>query len=485
MSSSARFSFWDGLLPFAVSVFLLAGGCFLFGDDAGNGFHQLALLSGAGVALLISRLRGGPSLGAVLGVVRGLFGAVFPTFLFLILVGFLSVSWLLAGVIPSAVFFGIKYSSGRWFLVLVPLCTGIMAFACGSSWLTVGTMGVVFLSVGEVLGFPAPLVAGAVLSGAYFGDKLTPLSETTVLAASMTDTPLMGHVRHMMWTSVVGFGLSLVLFGAAGLYYGGGDGLAEEGVAVMRLLGERFDIRGVWLLVPLFVLALIGLGVPSLWVLFAGSVVGIGIAVCFQWTFLCLLGDCSGFWGVVRVIFSSCFWGVEVADGHFVMDRLCLSGGVWGMRGTLSIIVSSLVFSGIMEGTGLLDRLVSASLGSSPSRGMLVLYASMMGVFFNITVADQYLAIILCCRIFLPLFRRAGLANVNVARVVEDAATVTSPLVPWNTCGVMQARVLGVSTLSYLPFAWFNLLSPLVSIGFGFLDIKLTRVADDKDGDEV
>ena len=467
------FTLWEALFPFAVSVFLLvvSNYCWHVHTELLN---ACALLLGACVALLLSWRRGISPRRALNGVLMNI-QPILPTLWFLLLIGAVSVAWVLGGIIPASIYYGIKYLSPKFFLVAVTLFSAAMGIACGSSWLTVATMGVAFLSIGNVLGFPGPLVAGAIISGAYFGDKLTPLSETTVLAASMTQTPLLKHVRYMLWTSIPTFIVSLGMFYFLGREYGHPNNNINY-QTTLALLEENFSIRAAWLLVPFAMIVLTGLGVSPIFTLSIGVLLGLGIAFYAQPVFLGHVTQESmqGSWQKLYFMLKKTFWGIEVAHKNPIMKKLLCRYGILGMWSTLMIILASLTLSGVMEGTGLLDTLVS-KIKKRPSNTSLILMSTATAIFFNLTVADQYLAIILTSKIFTPLFAEQGLASENTSRAVEDAATVTSPLITWNTCGTMQAKVLGIPTMSYLPYCFFNLLSPAISILFMACDIKIAK----------
>ena len=476
MSATKRvqFSLATSLLPFFVTLGLLLFFTYRYGEEAGEGYNQLALAVGALVAIGIGLCRKvDPRV-----IWRGVLGnmkPVVPTLLFFFFFGTISVSWLLGGIIPTTIYYGLKYLSPATFLMTIALFSALMGLACGSSWLTIGTMGVAFLGVGKIMGFPPPWVAGAIISGAYFGDKLTPLSETTILAASMTKTKLLRHVRYMLLTSVPCFVVTLGCFGLLGLLHTA-EGTVDDREVVMGLLEERFYISPLLLLIPLQVMVFTMVGFPPLVILSVGTLLGVFAGLIYQAPFLAEIMHSTSFswleglWGVVR----SLFVGVTVEDGHPVMERLLSSGGIWGMWPTLTIIVAAVLLGGAMEGTGLLHTLMDR-IGKMCSYRMLVLLTTCVAIFFNITLADQYLAIILASKIFLPLFSVHGLASENLSRAVEDAATVTSPLVPWNTCGVMQAKVLNVATMDYLPYCFFNLLSPLFSIAYHAFGINIAK----------
>ncbi|MEM9569568.1 MAG: Na+/H+ antiporter NhaC family protein [Bacteroidota bacterium] len=480
-----NFKAWELGIPFFVSLLCLSFSSYWFGSSAGEGPYQLSLLLGTLVVILVGT-RKGIQWNDVKIAIKDNIKPIIPTLIFLVLIGAISVVWLISGIIPSAIYYGLYLLKPAIFLPAVALFAGLMALACGSSWLTVGTIGVAFLGIGNVLGFPLPLVAGAIISGAYFGDKLTPLSETTVLASSMTKTPLLTHVRYMLWTSIPAFLISLALFSLFGLWYS--QSLADstsyiDKQDVMQLLDKKmFTINALFLLIPVGVIVATMLGYCPLRILFGGIIVGALMAWYFQFEFLDRLGYldnkgprdiCLSNSQYLQVILKKICIGMELEDEeNEVIKSLFSNGGIWGMWPTITIIIFSVIFCGVLEGTGLLQGLMDRVMDTS-SRGKLMALTIGIAIFFNITVADQYLAIILTCKMFDKLFQKQGLSSENLSRTVEDAATVTSPLVPWNTCGAAQARVLGISTLAYAPFCFFNILSPIISIIVGIWGFKI------------
>lgn len=481
-----KFKVWELVLPFAISLLCLSFSSYQFGSSAGEGPYQLSLLVGALVAIAIGK-RKGTQLSSIWQCMKGNIKPIMPTLIFLVLIGAISVVWLISGIIPSAIYYGLFLLKPVIFLPAVALFSGLMALACGSSWLTVGTIGVAFLGIGNVLGFPLPLVAGAIISGAYFGDKLTPLSETTVLAASMTKTPLLVHVRYMLWTSIPAFLVSLGIFSALGFWYSRGltdSTSSTDKMTVMELLDKKmFSISILSLLIPVGVIGATMLGYCPLRILFGGIIIGGLIAWYFQFEFLDRLGYIDGMGErniplsnlqYLKVILKKICVGMELKDeDHPIIKPLFSNGGIWGMWPTITIIIFSVIFCGALEGTGLLQGLMNRVM-ETPSRGKLIVLTTLTAIFFNITVADQYLAIILTCKMFAHLFEKHRMSSENLSRTVEDAATVSSPLVPWNTCGAAQARVLGISTMAYAPFCFFNILSPIVSIIVGIWGFKIS-----------
>ena len=471
-----KFSIAELLLPFGISVPILSISSYVYGDSAGKGLYQVALLLGAVVALMIGQRKGLPW-DTVKKSFHSNIKPVFPTLVFLLLIGAISVIWLFSGIIPTAIYYGLHVLHPKAFLPLVMFSCSMMSLACGSSWLAVGTMGVSFIGIGNLLGFPSAIVAGAIISGAYFGDKISPLSETTILASSMTKTPLLTHVRYMMWTSIPAFLLAFVLFLVGGFWYTYGLEISPSTLdsnEMKEVLEELFAIRFLFLLVPGAIIIFTMLGFSPLKVLGAGCLCSVVIAWYWQREFLDEIGDkhYETGWDYFVLLCSKSLLGMRYSPNEGFISNLLTSEGIVGMWPTITIILAATTFGSAMESTGILNALMTRVVDVS-SRGKLITLAIVVSIFLNITIADQCLAIILTCKMFSPLFKKQHLSSENVSRTAEDAATVTSPLVPWNTCGSTQARVLGIPTLSYLPFSFFNILSPIFGILFGVLGIKI------------
>ena len=484
-TTSPPFGLFTLLSPFFVSLSLLGLATYYFGNDASEGYYQLALLTGALVAIGITYNKG-VAWKQIWKHLMADIKPIIPTLLFLLLVGATGVSWVIGGVIPTAVYYGVASLTPASFLVVVALLSAAMGLACGSSWLTIGTMGVAFLNIGRVMGLPEPLVAGAIISGAYCGDKLTPLSETTILASAMTNTSLLCHVRYMLWTSIPTFLLTLLIFALLGNQYTTeGEAYRAKAVDFMGTLSATFKVDLAYLLLPLFVIGLTLLAFPPLVILGLGAIVGACFTLYHQQPLLDILaeGKIDSLWERISFLLNKMLWGISLPEGAIPAELKGIfqsCGGIWGMWPTITIVFASVVLSGVLEATGILRGLLDRITRSAPKRA-LVTMTVLTAIFFNITMADQYLAIILASKLFKELFQGAGLASENLSRSVEDAATVTSPLVPWNTCGSAQAKVLKVPTLDYLPFCFFNWLSPLVTILLNFFNIRISRIAKKRD----
>jgi len=415
---------------------------------------QVPLLAAAMVASLMAvRLgfRWASIQDSFLDGIRLALGAV----LILLVVGMLIGTWIASGVVPMLIVWGLKLLSPGAFLVAACAVCAVVSLVSGSSWTTAGTVGVALIGVGQGLGVPLPMVAGAIVSGAYFGDKMSPLSDTTNLAPGVAGAELFDHVRHMIWTTGPSFLIALVLYWLLGLSYGGGEASAGDIDAIIATVTQNFNLSG-WLVVPpLLVLGLVIARVPALPALVIGTVFG-GVAA-------------SALQGATLAeVLNISYDGFVAETGVAAVDDLLTRGGMSSMYGTVGIILCAMCFGGVMEKSGMLGRIADAILHLARSRGGLV--AATLGTCtgINLVASDQYLAIVVPGRMYRTAFLRQGLHPKNLSRCLEDAGTLTSPLIPWNSCGAYMFATLGVFPLAYLPFAFLNLLNPLISALYGF-----------------
>ena len=466
---------WHALVPIIVLIALLAINVVVFGDGGLEGPNQLALLFAASVALGIGLLQGRSFHELLEHIVRGITTAI-GALLILLLIGALAATWLISGIVPAMIDHGLMLLSPKVFLFAACLVCCVVSLATGSSWSTAATVGIALMGIGKAMGMHEGMVAGAVISGAYFGDKLSPLSDTTNLAPAVAGTDLFSHIRYMLNTTIPSIVLALLVFLGIGLF--ASASIEADGTEALRAAIEaRFSI-GWWLyLVPLAVVVMILRKVPALPALFIGMLLGALFAVIFQWTLLTELAGGSSWRGIYRVLLGSMGSGISVTTGNATVDELLVAKGMAGMLKTIWLILCAMVFGGAMEGTGLLQRLASAILSRVHSDGGLIAATASTCVVVNTTASDQYLSIVLPGRMFAPVYQERGLHPKVLSRALEDSGTVTSALVPWNTCGAYMGSVLGVATLTYLPFCFFNLLSPLMTILQGALNWRIARIA--------
>jgi NhaC family Na+:H+ antiporter len=347
------------------------------------------------------------------------------------------------------------------FLVATLIICSIVSLGTGSSWSTAGTVGVALMAVGQGLGIPAPMVAGAIISGAYFGDKMSPLSDTTNLAPAVAGTDVFSHIRHMMYTTTPGYVIALLLYAVIGLRFSGGILKGGQIDQVLKAIEAGFFIHPVLLLPLVLVIGMVVLRIPPLPALFGGTCLGGLFAVIFQHQ------------GVASV-FAAAHSGYVADTGVKMVDELLSRGGLESMMSTVALILCALSFGGIMEKSGMLETIARALLRFARSTGSLVLTTILSCIGMNVIAADQYMAVVIPGRMFKKAFDARGLHPKNLSRCLEDASTLTSALIPWNSCGAFMYATLGVYPLHYLPFAFLNLANPLVSIFYGYTGITMT-----------
>lgn len=468
-------SLLQALIPLVVLVLLLGLNVVVFGDAGLEGPNQIALLMAGAIALLIGIVNGKRFEHLMEHVTQSITLAL-GAILILLLIGALTGTWLISGIIPAMIHHGLLLLSPKIFLMAACVVCAVVSLATGSSWSTVATVGIALLGIGKAMGFSEGLVAGAVISGAYFGDKLSPLSDTTNLAPAVAGTDLFTHIRYMLLTTVPTMSLTLLLFTAIGLF---SDPVAEmaDTEAFHAAIRSKFEI-GWWLyLVPLAMVVMIARRVPVLPALLAGVLLGALFALLFQPRLIQELATGDG--GAVRqgyeVVLTAMGPGIAVVTGHEAVDELLSAKGMRGMLNTIWLILCALSFGGAMEGAGLLQRITTSVMRLVKGDASLVATTAASCIFVNTSASDQYLSIVLPGRMFAPVFKARGLAPQVLSRTLEDSGTVTSALVPWNTCGAYMSGVLGVATLSYLPFCFFNLLSPLMTVAVAALGWRLAR----------
>jgi NhaC family Na+:H+ antiporter len=375
--------------------------------------------------------------------------------LILMVVGTMIGTWILGGVVPTMIFYGLKILSPGIFLVATMVICSIVSLGTGSSWSTAGTVGLALIGVGGALGIPLPMVAGSIISGAYFGDKMSPLSDTTNLA----------HIRHMVYTTAPGYIIALILYGVIGMRYSGGTLEAPEISAMLNTMQASFFIHPLLLLPPVLVIAMVMKRIPPLPALLGGTVIGGICAVAAQ---------SSSLADVIGAAHS----GYVSATGVAEVDDLLTSGGLMSMMETVALIICALSFGGIMEGTGMLEVIARSLLAMIKGTGSLVTTTVLSCIGMNAIASDQYIAIVIPGRMYKNAFERRGLHPKNLSRALEDSGTLTSPLVPWNSCGAFMWATLGVYPLAYLPYAFRNLLTPIISILYGFTGITMEKTSE-------
>lgn len=455
----------DALVPLLFLVAALVVSLRFFGEDSSYGPNQLALMVAAMLVMAIG-LKNGQRWKDMEQDMYGSMQIVFAPTLILLAVGVMIALWVAAGIVPTLVYYGLQLMEPSWFYAASCLVCAIVSLSIGSSWTTAASVGVALMGTSAAMGLSPAITAGAVISGAYFGDKMSPLSDTTNLAPAVVGVDLFDHVRHMGWTGVPALVLALVLFLMIGSDAAGMADAAQL-KQTLEFLERNFTI-GWYLLLPMLLLFVLAWRrMPALPALLIAAFAGALCAVLFQPQLF------SAESSALQQLWEFSVSGYESATGDFIMDDLLSGGGAANMLETIWLIISAVFFGAAMEKTGLLQVLIGGILKLVHGTAALITATVLTCIGANIVTGDQYIAIVLPGRMFREAYREFKLAPVNLSRALEDSATVTSPLVPWNTCGAFMAASLGVATLDYLPFAFFNLAMPLISITYGYLNFRI------------
>ena len=466
----------DAILPLVVLAGLIAGALALFGLDALDGPIQTALVLCCMVAALIA-LKNGHSWDDVQRAGQGALSSITSAVFILLAVGALIGVWNLSGTIPTLVYYGIQVLSPGWYYVAAAIICGIVALTIGSSWTTAGTIGVGLVAIAIMLGVSPEITAGAVISGAYLGDKTSPLSETTILASQMVKVNVYDHIKRQVWTSVPAFGIAVTAFIVLGLVHDGEQDVVPTSVELNEL-DEVYWITPLNLL-PLALLAVLSIRKLPASLALAFSALFAGILGAFLQPHVMrefVGGDDNVVLGSIKGVWSAMANGFTIDSGLAEIDQLLSRGGMDSMLYTLWLIIGAVTFGALLEEFGLISRLLDPLITAATTTGRLFLSVFACAFGLNIVAGDQYIALVLPARIFRIEFTRRGLAPTNLSRLAADCGTVTSPLVPWNSCGAFMAAVLGVPTLLYLPFCVFNIASPLLSVGYGFTGFKIEHI---------
>lgn len=466
---------WEALLPLILLIILLSSNVFFF-EDTLSGSNQMALLLASTLAALLS-LRTGLRWPEIERKIVDTIKSAMPSMLILLMIGSLAGSWMISGVVPAMIYYGLDIISPRLFLFTAVAVSAVVSVATGSSWSTVATIGVALLGIGSALGINEAIVAGAIISGAYFGDKMSPLSDTTNLAPAMAGTDIFTHIRYMALTTTPSLILTFIIFLVMGFSFDF-SGAVVDVQNVKTAIEGTFNTNPLLFLVPLTLLTIIVLKVPPLPALMAGTLMGAVFAVIFQPHIIIQVSEVTD--NFVKASYMSAmqamFGDVSLHTSDQSVNDLLSTSGMRGMLDTIWLILSAMIFGGTMEAAGFLKRITQPITKMAKSQGSLV--ASTVGtcVFFNATASDQYISIVVPGRMYRKVYEDRGLKPEVLSRTLEDSGTMTSVLIPWNTCGATQSRVLGVSTWDYLPYCFFNIISPFMSIFFAYANIKIRRI---------
>ena len=470
-------SIWEALFPIIILVILLAFNVFVYGDDSLGGSNQFILLIGGAVAAIVgvyNKISFDRMLEEVANNIKSTAGAI----LILLFVGALAGTWLISGIIPAMIYYGLQILNPTFFLSACVIICAIISIATGSSWTTSATVGIALVGIGGALGITPGMTAGAVISGAYFGDKMSPLSDTTNLAPAMAGTDLFTHIRYMTLTTVPTMVVTLILFTIIGLNLDTSN--IPDTASLLTAVEESFVITPWLFVVPVVVIFLILKKTPPLMALLLGTLLGAVFALIFQPEVV------KGLTGSEELTFINAYQGLmnaitietKITTSNEILNGLFTAGGMSGMLGTIWLILCAMVFGGIMDAIGALAKI---------SRTLLNAFDSIFGLFastvasclaLNLTASDQYLAIVVPGKMYAQAYKEKNLAPENLSRTLEDSGTVTSVLVPWNTCGAYQSSVLGVDTTSYIGYAFFNYLSPFTTLIFAAFRIKIKQLTE-------
>lgn len=485
-SDLPQVSLVEALIPILLLVLMLAFAVATFGDETTGGPAQIALITCGMIAAAIG-MRGGISKGLSWKVLED---AVVKSIsrssvaiLILLSIGALIGVWMSAGVIPTIIYYGSMVLNPSIFYVAALVVCAVVSVAIGSSWTTAGTIGIALISIASAMGLSVEMTAGAIISGAYFGDKLSPLSDTTNLASGLSGTDLFTHISFLLWTTVPAFLIAVLFFSVATLMMG--DVIPESQIAELReSIADTFSVNAV-LFVPLLAMFVMGVKrVPAFVAIFLCTLIGALLGSMVQQPAALPEGESAAL-ALINTYWLAAANGFEASSADPVLNDLLSGGGMGSMLTTIWLILSAMFFSGMMERTGMLQRILVSLLLMFKKDGSLIAGAGLTALATNALASDQYLSIVLTSRMYADEFKKRGLDPVNLSRAVEDSGTVTSALVPWNTCGAFMAGTLGVPTLAYLPFCIFNLASPVISMIYAATGFKIRRLEEDSTNSPV
>lgn len=459
----------EALIPIVITIGLLMYAV-LPVFEVGQDVH-IPLILGALIASVVAITRLGFTWKEIEDGIVSTISDTMQAILILAIIGMIIGTWILGGIVPTLIYYGLQILSPGFFLVAACLLCCIVSLATGSSWTTAGTVGIALMGVAAGLGVNPGAAAGAIISGAYFGDKMSPLSDTTNLAPAMAGANLFDHVKHMIYTTGVSLTIALIGFGILGAGYAGKELDTSAINEILTLMSENFSVNPLLLLVPVIVIVMVAKKVPAIPGLFIGTLLGGLAAMIFQGASFASVTDAMQY-------------GVVSETGNALIDELLTRGGYQSMMWTISLILAALTFGGVLEKTGMLDTIGKVILKYAKSTGALVTATIFTSIFTNVLAGDQYLAIVLPGKMYKDEFHKRGLAPRNLSRCLEDAGTLTSPLIPWNTCGAAMSTYLGIPTIEYIPYCFLNLVNPIVSIIFGYTGITMMKLEDDPSAPE-
>lgn len=463
------------LIPIAVLVGMMALSISLFGADSLGGGTQVSLLVATAVCIIISMWGYKTAWKRFEQGITDTIASSAVSLCILLMIGMMSATWMISGIVPTMIYYGVQIMSPTFFLAATCLICAVVSVMTGSSWTTIATIGVALIGIGTALGIPEYWSAGAIISGAYFGDKISPLSDTTVLASTVAEVNLFTHIRYMLRTTTPSMCVTLVIFTIAGFFF-----TAEGSVHVAEYtdgLSRTFNISLLTFIVPVVTAVMIARKVPSLITLFASAMMAAVTAALLQPDVLYAIAETSdhSFIQLVKGAFITLFTSTAVDTGSVAVNDLVSTSGMAGMMDTIWLILCAMCFGGSMVASGMLHSLTLFLIRGIRSTFSLVSSTVVTGLMSNLLTCDQYISIILTGSMYRDVYKQKGYEARLLSRTTEDAVTVTSVLVPWNSCGMTQSTVLGVPTLAYLPFCFFNYISPLMSIIISTITVKKTQ----------
>lgn len=465
----------QSFIPIFFLIILLSLNVIIWGDATLDGSNQIALLLAAAIGTIISFKLGADWEGVRERIVKTISKAM-PAILILLLIGALSGTWLLSGVIPAFIYYGLDFLHPSIFLFATVVIASLISLATGSSWSTIATIGVALLGIGHAMGINDSITAGAIISGAYFGDKMSPLSDTTNLAPAMAGADLYTHIKYMMITTVPSMGLSLIIFLIIGFTKDFNTN-SQNIIEVQNAIKSTFNINPWLFIVPVFLIFIIIKKVKPIPAMLLGTLAGGVFGVIFQNEIIIQVSGINNnyYEASYKAVMQAMYGNIEIITSNKNINDLFGTSGMSGMLNTIWLILSAMVFGGVMEANGMLKKITLSVMKKVKSSGSLIATTAASCIFFNATASDQYISIVVPGRMFSKAFKEKGLKPEVLSRTLEDAGTVTSVLIPWNTGGATQAKVLGVATIDYIPYAFFNLISPLMTVLVAYLNYKIRR----------
>jgi len=473
-------SFTDAFIPLIALIFMLAASVTYFSDNSSYGPNQIALLFAMGIAIIIGLKNGHKWEPIEKAIIHGIsisLGAI----LILLVVGALIGTWLLSGTVPTMVYYGLQIIDPSWFYAAACLVCGVVAMSIGSSWTTAATVGVAFIGIANGFEMSASVTAGAVISGAYFGDKLSPLSETTNLSPAVAGSELFDHIRYMMWTTIPSITIAMILFLIIGFDHSSTNVGSTEAIETLIETLESTYYISAFNLIPLAVLLILAFKkMPAFPAVAIGAMIGAVWAAIFQQDLIVSMAEQGVSQGEasVKIIWKAFFDGVVVQTGNSEIDQLLSRGGMSSMLNTIWLVICALSFGAVLEHLGMLKKFVTSILAAAKSTGSLIASTIATCIGTNLITADQYMSIVMPGRMYKEEYERRGLHPTVLSRTLEDSGTITSPLIPWNTCGAFMFGALALTNYDYIFYCFFNLINPVVALIYGYTGFKIRKIGD-------